>query len=213
MQLSDELLLQRIREGDATSWEELVARYQGRLVAAARRRLRDQSLAHDVVQETFLALHKAASHLPATWDLQTFLFSVLRNKIVDVLRKQGRHPVHHWPEDPHFSAVAYAGAGPSTCCRRQERQELEAQTLAEVLRELVTEWKQRGDYERLQVIELLFVKGWPNRQVAAFLGLAPQRVANLRFAVVERLRQLLQKRALNPDVFPELQTPHGGETP
>lgn len=205
MQLSDQLLLERIRQGDAQAWTQLVERYQGRLLAAARRRLRDPTLAQDVVQETFLALHNALAHLPPSWDLQTFLFSVLRNKIIDQLRKQGRHPWQQWPEDPQLSQVTSPGVGPSTYYRHHERQELEARTLAEVLRELVHDWKTRGDYQRLMVVELLFVKGWANRQVAAFLGLDPQRVANIRFAVIERVRQLLQKRQLNPDIFPELQ--------
>lgn len=207
MQSSEQWLLDRIRQGDAEAWRQLVERYQGRLLAAARRRLRDETLAQDVVQETFLALYNTAPRLPDSWDLQAFLFSVLRNKVVDQLRRQGRHPLQQWPDDPHLSGITYCGAGPSTNCRNYERQQLEAQTLAEVLSELVREWKQHGDYERLQVVELLFVKGWPNRQVAVFLGIEPQRVANIRFAVVERLRQLLRKRSLNPDVFPEFHQP------
>ncbi|MCS7166243.1 MAG: RNA polymerase sigma factor [Gemmatales bacterium] len=206
MQISDKLLLERIRQGDSEAWTQLVARYQGRLLASARRRLRDPNLAQDVVQETLLALHQAAPHLQHSWDLQTFLFSVLRNKIIDQLRKQGRHPLQQWADDPQLASVASGGAGPSTWFRHQERRDLEARTLAEVLQQLVSEWKGHGDYERLKVVELMFVKGWPNRQVAAFLKIDPQRVANIRFAVLERIRSLLRKRQLSPDVFPELQS-------
>ena len=203
--LSDRWLLERIRSGDAQAWSQLVARYEGRLLACARRRLRDAEEARDVVQETFLALHNAALHLSQSWDLQTFLFSVLRNKIIDRLRKSGRHPLQQLQEENPGWNLASNRSGPSTQFRSQERRELESRALADALAQLVGEWKRRGEYEKLKVMELLLVKGWPNRQVAACLHIEPQRVANIRFAALERLRELLRQRQLNPDVFPELQ--------
>lgn len=211
MQFSDRWLLEQIRRGDTEAWAQLLARYEGRLLACARRRLRDPEASRDVVQETFLALHHAAPHLSASWDLQTFLFSVLRNKVIDLLRKQGRHPLQQLQEEMSEWNLSAGSSGPSTHLRSQERREMEARALADALAELVTDWKHRGEYEKLKVLELLLVKGWRNRQVADALGIAPQRVANIRFAALTRLQQLLRHRQLNPDVFPELQPPNSFE--
>ena len=66
-------------------------------------------------------------------------------------------------------------------------------------------FQQKGDYKRIQVLELLFVKGWPNWQVAEFVGVSEQQVANYRFAAVKKLSELIRAAGLSADVFPELQ--------
>ena len=66
-------------------------------------------------------------------------------------------------------------------------------------------WMQKGDYQRVQVLELLFVKGWANRDVAARLGVSEQQVANYRFAAMRKLGDLVREAGLPGDVFPELQ--------
>ena len=54
------------------------------------------------------------------------------------------------------------------------------------------------------MLELLFVKGWANREVAAFLRVSEQHVANIRFAAVKKLSEHVRNAGLPADVFPEL---------
>ena len=63
----------------------------------------------------------------------------------------------------------------------------------------------RATTSRLKVLELLWVKGWANRDVAAFLDVSEQQVANYRFAAVKKLTELIRDAGLSADVFPELQ--------
>ena len=51
------------------------------------------------------------------------------------------------------------------------------------------------------MLELLWVKGWANRDVAAFLGVSEQQVANYRFAAVKKLTEQIRDAGLSPDVF------------
>ncbi len=51
---SDQLLVSRIRAGEADAWSELIARFEGRLLAFVEGRLGRRSAGEDVVQETFL---------------------------------------------------------------------------------------------------------------------------------------------------------------
>ena len=51
---ADRLLVARVRKGEADAWEELIARFEGRLLAFVESRLQNRSGSEDVVQETFL---------------------------------------------------------------------------------------------------------------------------------------------------------------
>jgi RNA polymerase sigma-70 factor (ECF subfamily) len=68
-------------------------------------------------------------------------------------------------------------------------------------------WMEKGDYLRVQVLELLFVKGWANKDVAAKLGVGEQQVANYRFAALRKLSEMIREAGLPADVFPELSEP------
>ena len=57
------------------------------------------------------------------------------------------------------------------------------------------------------MLELLWVKGWANRDVAAILQISEQQVANYRFAAVKKLTEQIRDAGLSADVFPELHQP------
>ena len=53
-------------------------------------------------------------------------------------------------------------------------------------------------------MEMLFVLGTPNKEVAEQLELTEQQVANFKFDFLERLRKIVRSQRLNEDIFPEL---------
>jgi len=58
------------------------------------------------------------------------------------------------------------------------------------------------------VLELLLVKGWANRDVAALLRISEQQVANYRFAAVKKLSETHPRCGdCRRRYFPELQQP------
>ena len=93
----------------------------------------------------------------------------------------------------------------SSRVRSDEREELESAAIHRCLGQILRGWQEMGDFVRLKVMELLWVKGWANRDVAAFLGISEQQVANYRFAAVKKLTELVRAAGLSSDVFPELQ--------
>jgi RNA polymerase sigma-70 factor (ECF subfamily) len=203
---SDRLLIQQIRQGDARAWETLIARYEGRLLAFVQRRLRDRSASEDVVQETFVGFLNSLPNFDDRRELQTYLFTIASHKLTDHLRRTGRHPLRSLSEastdllehqyDPQPTASSRA--------RSDERQELESEAIVRCLGQMLRDWRERGEWTRLKVIELLWVKGWANRDVAAFLGIGEQQVANYRFAAVKKLGEHIRDAGLSADVFPEL---------
>jgi len=84
-----------------------------------------------------------------------------------------------------------------------------AAAVKNALRALVRDFQQRREYKRIEVLELLFVKGVPNWQVAEHLGLTEQQVANYRFSAVKKLTAAIEAAGLPADVFPELGGPAG----
>jgi RNA polymerase sigma-70 factor, ECF subfamily len=202
---SDRLLVQQIRQGDTGAWENLIARYEGRLLAFVERRLHDRPTSEDVVQDTFVGFLNSLPNYDDRRELQTYLFSIASHKLTDQLRKIGRHPLQALPASfddapPYFDPHP----GASSVARDSERRELESQAVAAALREMLHDWRERGDYLRLKVVELLWVMGWANCDVAAFLDIGEQQVANIRHAAVKKMHEHVGALGLSPEVFPEL---------
>ena len=204
---SDRLLIQQIREGDPRAWETLIARYEGRLLAFVQRRLRDRAASEDVVQETFVGFLNSLPNFDDRRELQTYLFTIASHKLTDHLRRTGRHPLRSLSDGGGELLNQQLDQNPtaSSRVRSDERQELESAAITRCLGQILRGWQERGDYLRLKVVELLWVKGWANRDVAAFLKVSEQQVANYRFAAVKKLSEQIRDAGLSADVFPELQ--------
>ena len=204
---SDALLIQRIRQGEPESWTELIARFEGRLLAFVESRLRSRASSEDVVQETFIGFLSSLPNYDTARPLESYLFSIAAHKLTDHLRREGRRPT--------LPLVQGQGSGDeldlpspmrqaSSIFRSGERRSLEETALAAAIREQIERWQQRGDWSKIQVTELLFVRGWANKEVAARLDLSEQMVANFKFDFIAKIRAAIRKQNLSQDVFPEL---------
>lgn len=203
---SDLLLVRQIRQGDSRAWDTLIARYEGRLLAFVERRLHDRAASEDVVQETFVGFLNSLPNFDESRELQTYLFTIASHKLTDHLRRLGRHPLRTVGDggDLLLNQLDHH-ARASSLVRSHERQELETKALTHCLGQMIRQWQDKGDFVRLKVLELLLVRGWANRDVAAHLGVSEQQVANYRFAAVKKLAEAIREAGLSADVFPELQ--------
>lgn len=129
-------------------WEALSAQLRGFLL----QRVSDEQIAEDLLQETFLRIHKGLSDVDDMKRITSWVFQIARNLVVDHYRSKSR--------------VAAAMAD-----------ELEADTgEAENLNELVAGWlpvmiAQLPDAYR-EAVELYELKGIPQQQIAAQLGIS-----------------------------------------
>jgi RNA polymerase sigma-70 factor (ECF subfamily) len=203
---SDRLLIQQIRDGDPGAWETLIARYEGRLLAYVHRRLRDRDASEDVVQETFVGFLNSLPNFDERRELQTYLFTIASHKLTDHLRRTGRHPLKSLTDSAGDLLNQQLDHNPtaSSRVRSDERKDLESAAIVRCLGQILRSMQDKGDHTRVKVLELLWVKGWANRDVAAFLEVSEQQVANYRFAAVKKLSELVRATGLSPDVFPEL---------
>ncbi|MFQ3651709.1 MAG: sigma-70 family RNA polymerase sigma factor [Gemmataceae bacterium] len=202
---SDRLLIQQIRSNNQEAWTTLMNRFRGRIFAFAYRRLQDHTLSEDVVQETFFGFLRSLPNFDEKRPLESYLFSIASNQIINHHRKNGRNLLHGADtQEESLGEQAASDRTVSSHARSAERRQLEENALAESLRQLLRQWREKGDWTRLKVMELLWVKGLPNREVAQLLKLSEQQIANYRFAATRKLGEMIRNAGLSADVFPEL---------
>jgi len=204
---ADRLLVERIRAGDPDAWGDLISRYEGRLLAFAESRTGNRASSEDIVQEAFVGFLHSLPNFDGRRPLETYLFSICAYKLTDHLRREGRRPAIPLSSGSNTSGdweISSRARPASSIARTGERQNLEEKAVVDALREQTTHWRNRGDWVKIQCIELLFVRGWPNKKTAGELGISEQQVANYKFEFLSRIRTLVRKQGLPEDIFPEL---------
>jgi RNA polymerase sigma-70 factor (ECF subfamily) len=123
LESSQKSVLPQPEVSQPVSPDRWVGEYGDILFRYALTKVSQVPLAEDLVQETFLAAWKGRQNYAGDASFLTWLTSILRRKIVDEYRRQGRanlgdpshnpepteeftrrghwqHPIGHWPDDP-----------------------------------------------------------------------------------------------------------------
>ncbi len=203
----DQQLVKRIRSGDQDAWADLIRKFEGRLLAFVESRLSNRAASEDIVQEAFFGFLNSLPNFDGKRSLESYLFSICAYKLTDHLRREGRRPsvpLSAGSDSTGSWQLPGTARAASSIARSGERQKLEEDALRDVLQEQVDRWQERGDYAKLQCIELLVVRGWANKKVAQVLAISEQQVANFKFDFLTRLKTKLKQQGLSQDIFPEL---------
>lgn len=208
---ADQYLLDAIRRGDPAAWEQFVQRYQGRLLAFAQGRLGQAADAEDLVQETFINFLKGMDVFRGQASLETYLFTILRRKIIDAYRSSGARKVgliqdiypgdavaagSERPSDPfgHFSAETPTA---SWYARNAETQDQQKGALTEAVTELIEALKAALKFRDLKIVELLFYCKLANKDIAALLDITENNVALIKHRCLKQLHGRIER--LCPD--------------
>lgn len=161
--------------------EKAVAEHQSTLIGYARTYVHDLDRARDVVQDTFIRLcqqdpEKVREHL------KTWLFTVCRNRCLDVLRKDKRiEPL----DGVRWQKVAGNEAAPDERADKDER-------FAEVMR-----FMDRLAKNQREVILLKFQQGMSYGEIHDVTGLTPGNIGFLIHTGLKRLREWLPQSQNN----------------
>ena len=203
---ADSLLVRRIRRADADAWQELIDKYHGRLLAFAESRVGRQQSGEDIVQDTFIGFLTSLPNFDHRRSLESYLFSICAHKLTDHMRREGSRPfigsVHSNSNSAGEWKIPDAGRGASSIARGSEVRRIEEDALVSVLQAEIARWRARADWDRIRCAELLFVRGWSNKDTAATLSLTEQQIANYKFEFLDRIKGLVRKQCR--EAFPEL---------
>lgn len=84
----EEQLVHRILERDEQALHVLFHQYHQPLLAFISRQLSDKQLAEEIVQDVFIDFLEALRDFRYQSSVKTFLFTIARNKVIDVIRKK-----------------------------------------------------------------------------------------------------------------------------
>lgn len=193
---ADDFLVEQITRGSQPAWRQLIERYSGRLLAFARARTQSLSDAEDLVQETFVGFLQSLAHYDPARSLETYLFTILRYKLYDLLRQRKATILSEpsegealWDQAPPTDLETPSGAAVHA-----EALRLQAQLLADILKQLIGEMRDRDAFGDLQVIELTFFAGQRNIDIADLLEMDQKTVAGIKFRAIQKLQRYLSQR-------------------
>lgn len=191
---ADQFLVQQINKGDEQAWQQLIERYQGRLFAFARSRIASIADAEDIVQDAFIGFLQSLQRYDTNRSLETYLFTILRYKITDHLRGQssGTQALMGQADDWWEETTPAESESPSGIAIDAEASVTQSEILAEVLRRLIRDLRDRSAFDDLQIIELLFYAGQRNNGVADLLEVDEKHVAGVKYRAIQRIRKYLE---------------------
>jgi RNA polymerase sigma factor (sigma-70 family) len=205
----EQYYLDRIRQGDGQCWSDFVNRYQGRLLRFAHAKLPQRADAEDVVQETFIAFLRSIARYRGECDLETYLFALMRRKIIDSYRSAGVRRVcliqdayegssEETPSDP-LDVMQSPAQTASWYARAEEQYDTQKAALAEALGALIDGMKKALKFRDLQVIELLLYGQLANKAVAKAMSLDEKAVALIKHRALKQIHENLDGRGLYVD--------------
>ncbi|MCS6815744.1 MAG: sigma-70 family RNA polymerase sigma factor [Blastocatellia bacterium] len=93
MELSDECIVERVRNGEAEAFEALVKRWEDRIYRLAMRLLGHPEDAREVTQETFLAAFRKLHQFRGRARFSSWLYRIALNCCYDRLRERRVEPL------------------------------------------------------------------------------------------------------------------------
>jgi RNA polymerase sigma-70 factor, ECF subfamily len=183
----DAALLARLRTGDDAAYAEWVRANSGRMLAVARRMLRNEDEAEDAVQEAFTQAYRALPRFEGHALLSTWLHRIVVNACLIRLRRRRRHGelsledlLPRFSEDGHRLDVA--DPWPS-----DPLAELEAKDVRTAVRAAIDRLPERHRC----VLLLRDIEGRSGEETAECLGIRPDAVKMRLHRARQALRGLL----------------------
>jgi RNA polymerase sigma-70 factor (ECF subfamily) len=192
----DAALVARLKAGEDAAYAELVRRHGGRMLAVAKRYLKNEDAAQDCVQEAFLAAFKALDRFEERSSLATWLHRITVNAALQALRRRGgKDEVAIEPWLPSFDEDGF----------REGPERLTAASADELLARDDVRAEVRAAIDRLptgyrNVLLLRDIEGLSIKEVAEMLEVsennAKVRLHRARTALKKELQPLLNEGAL-----------------
>lgn len=189
---SDAALVERALDNDLAAFEELVARYQNKIIGYSARMLGDATEAEDVAQETFIKAYRSLAGFRGESSFSTWIYRIATNLCIDRVRKIKRSPKPAYSldepldpdEDKGGREIADTTFEPSISIEREEMRRRVRETVAEMPEKLRS------------VIVMCDIQGMSYEQIAQVLdvplGTVKSRLFHARADLGRRLKPYMR---------------------
>jgi len=185
----DVRLMLEVRDDKAAAFEELMLRYQNRLVTVLEHLVGRRDVAEDLAQEVFLRVYRARKTYVPGSKFSTWLFTIANNVASNSLRSQSRRREVNWKARPGESTGAntldqMAQAASSLMPTRQA----DKSEMCAVVREAIGTLNER---QRLAVLLSKF-ENMSYEDIAETMEMTPQAIKSLLSRARGNLRAVLE---------------------
>jgi RNA polymerase sigma factor (sigma-70 family) len=173
----DELLVLRCQDGEANAFEELVGRWQRKLLRHALHLTGDADGANDVVQESWFAIVRGIGRVDDPARFPSWAYHIVTHKAADWIRKRQRRRAVEDALEPPRPIVPQDGAND------------EVDALRAALRSLPRDAR--------VVLSLHYLEVLGVRDIARALGIPAGTVKSRLFNARNKLKQVLEKKEVS----------------
>jgi len=181
--IDDQALIERCRNGDVAAFEPLVEKYRDRVWRLAFNVLRDAEEARDVAQEAFIRAWQALPSFRGQSAFYTWLFRIVMNVATDRARQRAARGrafgTERIPEEDWDRVMVDQSPGPAEAARRAEERERIGRALAAL-----------PEHHRT-IIMLSDLQGLSYREIAEVLDVPMGTVMSRLHNARKRLRDVL----------------------
>jgi len=190
-ELTDEQLFLAHRAGEVQAFQELVNRYYKELYRFMMRYSGQATLAEDLVQETFLQVHRSAGTFDPKRRFKAWMFTIAANKARDAFRKQARRPMLELDAAIRQQAAdsdSFVDMIASTEPMPEEK--LIAKETQQMIRQLLDEMSE----PLREIIILAYYHHFPYKQIGEILDIPLGTVKSRLHTAVAQLAKLFKQR-------------------
>jgi RNA polymerase sigma-70 factor (ECF subfamily) len=198
----DVRLMLQVRDGNASAFNELVSRYQNRLVSVLEQLVQRREQAEDLAQEVFLRVYRARATYKPDAKFCTWLFTIANNVAKNAKRTLARRrevSATSQPNDDRAIQLDQMAQAASTFmpARRADKAER-----AEMVRHAI----QLLDERQRMALMLSKFEGLSYLEIATAMEMSVEATKSLLFRAREKLRQKLEPY-MSEGVHPTTVTP------
>jgi RNA polymerase sigma-70 factor (ECF subfamily) len=173
---TDEILIQRIADGDRLAMQVLFARHRTPVYRWLLRLVSHEALAEDLLSDVFLDVWRQAGRFEARSSVSTWLMSIARFKALSARRRRAEAPLDETIE----STVADQADDPEAALQKKNREELPRAALT------------RLSPDHRAVIDLVYYHGKSVDDVAQILDVPAATVKTRMFYARKKLATLVE---------------------
>jgi RNA polymerase sigma-70 factor (ECF subfamily) len=150
-----------VKSGDRRAFERIYARFKGPVFSMTRTWLRNDSIAEEITQETFLRVFRYRDRFEPTGSVSSWIFQIARNLSLDHLRK--KKELLPSPADDHEAGILEQFADPKDLADAQLIERMDTQRVEQALSEL--------SEQQREALALRTFSEWSYEEIAREMGL------------------------------------------